>query len=265
MMMGNLCWFSSFAQISADSTQKEQEKIMNLSKYQSIDYFATAREQKIAAKRGDVIVLQDDERRLYFGIVDTDRSFSSIKVVLYPKKDQREIVQATYDDLYYPRKKQETIPAAKVAEVAIPNFQTNQAVESGSMEKTISAEVEKAVSKALSRKGDQSSRSDSELEDRIERLEKDLEQYQLRNNQAAFAIDGAGRAYETSDILRYGSYASLFFGSVFLSAGGFGNSSSLQGTGVLLTVSSLGTGLGALVYRFKGHNKLKNAGTFLRK
>jgi hypothetical protein len=251
----------AFAQISADSSQKEQQKIMSLSAYQTIDYFSTARELKIPARKGDAIVLQDEERRLYFGIIDSVKSMNSIQIVLYPKANKRELVQATYDDLYYLKNR----PAAK-------NEITSQPVQNvlppsgswGIMDKAVNEAVEKAVQKALSRNQNPSGDLDSELEARLEKLERQNESMQLRINQAAFSVEGAGQAYETADILRYVSYASLFLGSVFLSAGSFGNSNSLEGAGVILTLTSAATSIGSLVYRFKGHSKLKTAGTYLR-
>ena len=255
----------AFAQISPDSSQKEQQKIMTLSAYQSIDYFATARELKIPAKKGDAIVLQDEERRLYFGIIDSVKSLNSIQIVLYPKTNKRELVQATYDDLYYLKNRPAAIPgnATTGKSDKIPVFGS-----AGNVGKSVGEEVgeavEKAVQKALARKIENADPLDSELEARLEKLERQSETLQLRINQAAFSVEGAGQAYETADILKYVSYASLFLGSVFLSAGGFGNSSSLEGAGVILTLTSAATGIGSVVYRFKGHSKLKTAGAYLR-
>ena len=265
LVMSNLFWFSSFAQISPDSSQKEQQKILNLSAYQSIDYFATARELKIPDKKGDAIVLQDEERKLYFGIIDSVKSMNSIQVVLYPKANKRELVQATYDDLHYLKNRPAAITDNATSGKAdkIPVFGS-----AGNAGKSVGEEVgeavEKAVQKALARKIENADPLDSEMEARIEKLERQSENMQLRINQAAFSVEGAGQSYESADIMKYVSYASLFLGSVFLSAGGLGNSSSLEGAGVILTLTSVATGIGSVVYRFKGHSKLKSAGAYLR-
>lgn len=236
---------TGFSQISPDSSRKEQERIINLSKYQSIDYFETARSLKIPARRGDEVVLQDEERKLYFGIIDTVRSLASIQIVLYPRPDRRELVQATYDDLYYLRNRPET-------------------AKSQSIEKNTAA-VKDAVEKTAFSDKETSSQTDSDLDFRLAKLERKTEQQQLRINEAAFALESAGRSYETAEILRIVSGACLVLGSVFSSVGSFTNSSSTVATGGLLFLSSGISSVGALVYRFKGHGKIKSAGLMLRR
>ena len=96
-----LCCSPAFAQLSPDSVRKEQEKIASLARNNDIRFFATARELARPARSGDAVVLQDDKHILYFAIIDSVRSLNSIRVILYPKPGQRELAEATYDDLYY--------------------------------------------------------------------------------------------------------------------------------------------------------------------
>jgi hypothetical protein len=214
----------SIAQISADSGKIEQTRIVSISRFQTIDYFASAREQKLPARKGDLIVLQDEERRLYYGIVDTVRSLNSIRIVLYPKANQRELVEAAYDDLYYLKagnSKVETVLQKKEPE---PDY------------------VEE-----LARKDQQ------------------IKQQDLKINQAAIYLENAGQDYETGDILRYVSQASFVLGTAFTSIGSLSSGSTLQTAGGILIGSSLVTGISSIVYRFRGHNKLKTAGATLRR
>lgn len=252
----------AFAQISADSSQKEQQKIISLSAYQTIDYFSTARELKIPARKGDVIVLQDEERRLYFGIIDSVKSLNSIQVVLYPKANKRELVQATYDDLYYLKNR----PAPKADNPSAGRVENAPVFGSSSIvDKTVGEAVEKAVQKALSGNLKNTGQPDPELETRIEKLEKKIESQELRINQAAFNFERAGKSYETAETLRIVSFASLFLGIQLLSSAAINGSTTnlAAGSGFLILTSGI-TGIGAVVYRFKGHSKLKTAGAYLR-
>jgi hypothetical protein len=95
--------FPAFAQISADSMRTEQERIGKISKFQSIDFFSRARDIKQPVKRHDLVVLQDEDRKLYYGIVDSVKSLNSISIILYPAPNGRERVQATFDDIYLPK------------------------------------------------------------------------------------------------------------------------------------------------------------------
>ena len=216
--------FVSIAQISADSGKIEQTRIASISRFQLIDYFATAREQKIPAKRGDLIVLQDEERRLYYGIVDTVRSLNSIRIVLYPKANQRELVEASYDDLYYL--------------------------------KAANSKVETVLKKK---------EPEPDYVEELARKEQQIRQQDLKINQAAMYIENAGSDYETADILRYVSQASIVLGTALTSIGSYSGGSTLQTTGGILVASSLVTGISSIVYRFRGHNKLKTAGATLRR
>ena len=103
---GIVCFLMSlpaFAQISADSMRVEQERIAKISKFQSIDFFSRARDIKQAVRRHDLVVLQDEDRKLYYGIVDSVKSLNSISIILYPAPNGRERVQATFDDIYLPK------------------------------------------------------------------------------------------------------------------------------------------------------------------
>jgi hypothetical protein len=88
----------------------------------------------------------------------------------------------------------------------------------------------------------------------------------VKMNQAAIFLENAGKSYETSDILRYVSYGSLFLGSIISSVASLGGGgSNLQAAGGAFIAGSLGTGIASLVYRFRGHSNLKNAGSILKK
>ena len=112
--------FISFAQISADSMRTEQERIGKISKFQSIDFFSRARDIKQPVKRHDLVVLQDEDRKLYYGIVDSVKSLNSISIILYPAPNGRERVQATFDDIYLPKQNEvrAVAPAAQTPEYA---------------------------------------------------------------------------------------------------------------------------------------------------
>jgi hypothetical protein len=104
-----------------------------------------------------------------------------------------------------------------------------------------------------------------ELEEKLKNLEKKLKLQEAKILQGANYLEEAGRAYENADIMRYVSYASLFLGSVSSAAGGLSKNSSLQTSAGVLIATSLGTGIAAVVYRFKGHKRLKSAGPALRR
>jgi hypothetical protein len=109
-----------FAQVS-DNASMELERIKQISVHQSIDYFKKATELNKTPIKGDLVVLQDEENKIYHGIIDTVRSLQSIGVILYSFGNRREIVQATYEDLFYLKlpgwKKKESLPVDETKEI----------------------------------------------------------------------------------------------------------------------------------------------------
>lgn len=89
-----------FAQNKAVN-ETEISRIKEISTYKTIDSFSKAKDLNKTARKGDLVVLQDDTRKLYYGIIDTVRSPESIGIILYNEKNERELVEATYADLHY--------------------------------------------------------------------------------------------------------------------------------------------------------------------
>lgn len=217
--------FISFAQISADSMRTEQERIGKISKFQSIDFFSRARDIKQPVKRHDLVVLQDEDRKLYYGIVDSVKSLNSISIILYPAPNGRERVQATFDDIYLPKQNEvKAVIPAPAPVVQAPEYTAPMM--------------------------------------RV----KENKQEDFRIAQAADFLEQAGKSYENADILRYLSYASFFVGAALSTAGSLNSSgSSLQAAGGILIGAAVGSSIGSVVYRFRGHGNLKSAGAALRR
>ena len=222
--MKNFFFFLSFfflppvlvAQQTNDAAS-ETERIKQISVYQSIDYFKKASELNKTPIKGDLVVLQDEENKLYHGIIDTVRSLQSIGVILYSFGNRREIVEATYEDLFYLKspgwKKKESLPVDETKEI----WQN------------------------------------------LAQKEESIRLLNARLDQTIMQVESAGKAYETSDILMYVSYGCLFLGASVGAAstlsGGGGSASNLFFAGWAAT------GIASIVYQFKGHNRLKLAGS----
>ena len=205
-----------FAQES-DNASMELERIKQISAYQSIDYFQKGSELNKTPLKGDLVVLQDEENKLYHGIIDTVRSLHSIGVILYSFGNRREIVEATYEDLFY---------------LKSPGWKKKE---------SLAVDEKKEIWQNLAQK------------------EESIRLLNARLDQTIQQVEAAGRAYETSDILMYVSYGCLFLGASVgaastLSAG----SGSVSG---LFFAGWAGTGIASIVYQFKGHNRLKLAGS----
>lgn len=213
-----------FSQTKSPS-ETELSRIREISVYKTIDSFTRAKDLKQTAKKGDLIVLQDDTRKLYYGIIDSVRSPASVGVILYNEKNEREVVEATYDDLYYLNAR----PAeTKVADAVI-------------------------------------TKTDAGLAEKLARMEEELKKQDQKFQQLATTVGSAGKSYEASDILLFSTYISFFVGTAVNAIGSFANSTGAQAIGAAMVASSVGTSIGYVVMRFRGHNKLKNAGRLLQR
>jgi hypothetical protein len=197
----------------------EIERIKQISVYQSIDYFIKASELNKTPSKGDLVVLQDEENKLYHGIIDTVRSMKSIGVILYSIGNRREIMEATFEDLFYLKS-----PGWKKKE-GFPEDETK------------------------------------EIWQNLAQKEESIRKLNARLDQTIQQVEAAGRAYETSDILLYVSYGCLFIGATVGAASAFSGSSQGGSASGLFFAGWAGTGIASIVYQFKGHNRLKLAGS----
>ncbi len=215
----------SFAQISADSMRIEQERIGKISKFQSIDFFSRARDIKQAVRRHDLVVLQDEDRKLYYGIVDSVKSLNSISIILYPAPNGRERVQATFDDIYLP-KQNEVRAVAPAPTVQAPEY---------------TAPVMRVK---------ENKQEDFRIAQAADLLE-----------QAGRSYENA----DILKYLSYASFFVGLTLSTAGSLSSSGSSSSLQAAGGILIGATVGASIGSIVYRFRGHGNLKSAGAALRR
>ncbi len=217
--------FPAFAQISADSMRIEQERIGKISKFQSIDFFSRARDIKQAVRRHDLVVLQDEDRKLYYGIVDSVKSLNSISIILYPAPNGRERVQATFDDIYLPKQNEvkavipAPAPATQTPEYTAPIMRVKE-----------NKQEDFRIAQAA---------------DLLEQAGRSYENADILKylSYASFFI---GTAISTA-----GSFNS--------------SGSSLQAAGGILIGAGVGASIGSVVYRFRGHGNLKSAGAALRR
>lgn len=215
----------SFAQISADSMRTEQERIGKISKFQSIDFFSRARDIKQPVKRHDLVVLQDEDRKLYYGIVDSVKSLNSISIILYPAPNGRERVQATFDDIYLPKQNEvRAVAPAPVAQVPEYNAPIMRVKENKQEDFRI-----------------------AQAADFLEQAGRSYENADILKY-LSYASFFVGVALSTAGSLSYS-----------------GSSSSLQAAGGILIGATVGASIGSIVYRFRGHGNLKSAGAALRR
>lgn len=214
-----------FAQQAPSRQEAELQRIGEISRYTSIESFQRAKETNKAARKGDLVVLQDENLKLYYGIIDTVRSAASIGIILYNEQNQRELVEAGYEDLYYLRTSQ---PVMKKTPPVLSDREADYVEEMA--------------------------KRDAQLK---------IQEYKIL--QMADYVERAGRSYETGDILLFVSFGSAIVGSALAAAGGLFNSTSVAATGSLLALGSAGCVIGSVIYRFRGHQKLKDAGRVFRK
>lgn len=213
-----------FAQ-NKSANETELSRIREISAYSSLESFARAKDLNRSAQKGDLVVLQDDTRKLYYGIIDSVRSSASIGIILYNEKNEREVVEATYEDLYYLKS-------------------TRKEVKSSAPEAT---------------------RTEPGIAEKLAGMEEELKKQDQKINQLTNMVESAGRSYETSDILMYATYIGFGLGSAISAIGSFSGSTAAQALGGAMVATSLGTSIGSIVMRFSGHKKLKNAGRMQRR
>lgn len=213
------------AQNPSSPNEAELQRIREISRYSSMESFVRARDLNREAKKGDLVVLQDESRKLYYGIIDTVRSPSSIIIILYNEQNVRELAEATYDDIHY-------------LKVSQPDIRKKQWA-------------------------DETNQPDYALE--LMKRDNLLKNQEQKLIQMSELIGSAGRSYETADILIYVSIGGLFVGSIMSAFGGLYRSNQVAAIGAAVGVGSLGCSIGTIVYRFRGHQRLKDAGRVFRK